>query len=588
MKFRKKIMMVYLIFSLFASVTIGCMYYIFSVHYYKEKEYINVQTIARVKLQQMEDVISNMSFVIKYFLSDVEVLDALQGFSNLDKNSEASFYYDDSTTIIRKKLTSYYLIDEFNQVIVFNKKGNVFSNTNYGDRILNPERNYFNYPWLQNVSNQGGKNVILGLHEDNWALQKSTNVISLVKEIQGMNMGYIEVQQDKTKLDEIFAQTDGMTFLVYDVNGNVIYQEEEAIDADYYYKEMQKNNFSKDTITSPDGEQQQSAFLKSDLYDFVILTVENSEISNYAIREVLPVSLTIMLGMLLFSIGYVYMTSTRLTKPIRQLQTFIEATYLDNIGEEISEEIENDEIESLYMSYQKTVERLNESMKKEQQISMIQLCAQMDLLQAQVNPHFIYNVLNVISNRGLMLNDEKICEICGTLAGILRYSTDTREKSATVQEEVEYLSRYMNLMKERYSYKLLYNIRVDQAILEKKLPKIVLQQIVENAIVHGYEKSKKTMEIQIRGYSDCGWYLSVKDNGEGIGQEKLKEIENTLEQTRIKLSTNRDNVELGIGGMGLINTYARLYLLYKEALVFHIYSDHGKGTEVVFGVKEEV
>ncbi|MFT3983474.1 MAG: histidine kinase [Lachnospiraceae bacterium] len=588
MKFRKKIMMVYLIFSLFASVTIGCMYYIFSVHYYKEKEYINVQTIARVKLQQMEDVISNMSFVIKYFLSDVEVLDALQGFSNLDKNSEASFYYDDSTTVIRKKLTSYYLIDEFNQVIVFNKKGNVFSNTNYGDRILNPERNYFNYPWLQNVSNQGGKNVILGLHEDNWSLQKSTNVISLVKEIQGMNMGYIEVQQDKTKLDEIFAQTDGMTFLVYDVNGNVIYQEEEAIDADYYYREMQKNNFSKDIITSPDGEQQQSAFLKSDLYDFVILTVENSEISNYAIREVLPVSLTIMLGMLLFSIGYVSMTSTRLTKPIRQLQTFIEATYLDNIGEEISEEIENDEIESLYMSYQKTVERLNESMKKEQQISMIQLCAQMDLLQAQVNPHFIYNVLNVISNRGLMLNDEKICEICGTLAGILRYSTDTREKSATVREEVEYLSRYMNLMKERYSYKLLYNIRIDQAILEKKLPKIVLQQIVENAIVHGYEKSKKKMEIQIRGYSDCGWYLSVKDNGEGIGQEKLKEIENTLEQTRIKLSTNRDNVELGIGGMGLINTYARLYLLYKEALVFHIYSDHGKGTEVVFGVKEEV
>ncbi len=109
----------------------------------------------------------------------------------------------------------------------------------------------------------------------------------------------------------------------------------------------------------------------------------------------------------------------------------------------------------------------------------LQLQAQLDMLQAQVNPHFIYNTLNVISSRGILDDDEVICDICDDLAGMLRYSTDTEKKTATIRMELEYLRKYFSLMKYRYEYKLEYAIEMDPEIDEQWIPKLTVQQFVE-------------------------------------------------------------------------------------------------------------
>lgn len=220
----------------------------------------------------------------------------------------------------------------------------------------------------------------------------------------------------------------------------------------------------------------------------------------------------------------------------------------------------------------------------EKRMSLLQLQAQFDLLQAQVNPHFIYNVLNVISNRGIMSDDEVICEICGELAAMLRYATNTKEKYATVREEIRYLDQYLHLLKYRYDYRLSYSIDIDEKMYDKRLPKIVLQQIVENAVLHGYEQLNDRIEIEvIGGQEDDDWYIKIHDNGCGINGETLEKLEGQIDSVRKKLTKDRTNVELEIGGMGLVNTFARLYLLYDENLIFRITSQ--QGTDVVIGVK---
>lgn len=589
MKFQKKIILVYMLFSVIVTGIFGSVYYALNVRQYKEREYANISTVSNVKLQQMENLIAGMEGVITYFLSDVSILDALQGFSDLEADTYEEMYFDTVSSIIRSKLSTYYLMDEYYRVIVFNKNGNVISNTNYTGMAPDIKASYESYPWKDEVSEKGGKDIILGLHEDDWGSRKKPMVISVVKEIQGMDMGYVEVQQSKKALDEMIAdQEEAIRYLFVTKKGELLYAGDETTDVEHYLSQMENSGEGIQEIRSEDGEELLCLKQESETHDIMLLTIADTDIAKNAAAAVLPVSILLLAGLWMISLGYVYLTSRQLTKPIRQLQHFMETTHLGNLEAEIPEKISNDEIETLYVAYREVMERLNESILKEKRLSLLQLQAQFDLLQAQVNPHFLYNVLNVISGRGIMADDEVICDICGKLAGMLRYATNTKDKYATVAEELEYMESYLKLLKYRYDYRLSYEIHEDDEIREKRLPKIVLQQIVENAAVHGYEKSGDIMEVSISGHHiQNKWYIRIHDNGCGISKEVLEKVEASIESVRKKLTNDRTNVELEIGGMGLVNTYARLYLLYTDRLIFRIESNEAGGTDVIIGAEED-
>ncbi len=167
----------------------------------------------------------------------------------------------------------------------------------------------------------------------------------------------------------------------------------------------------------------------------------------------------------IISMAFVIIISRRLTKPIHELRTFMEHTQIENMDKTFRLEMPNDEIEALNKSYQNVLKRLQEAIVKEKRMAILQLQAQFDSLQAQVNPHFLYNVLNVISNRGIISGDETICEICGSLAAMLRYSTNTKERYATICEELNYLEQYFYLLKSRYQHKISFKIQVEEEIV---------------------------------------------------------------------------------------------------------------------------
>ncbi len=589
MKFQKKIIFVYMIFSVVITGAFGCIYYKLSVEQYKSKEYGNLHTVSSVKLQQMEDVLESMDAAITYFLSDIEILDSLKAFAALDSESYADIYFDGAGSKIRMKLSSYYLMDQFYRIVVFNKQGGVISNTNYTNLLPDPDASYDTWPWAGEVSGKKGQNVILGLHRDDWGNQVKPWVVSVAKEIQGMDMGYIEVQQSREKLDEIFGGEVGdRTYIFLTGQGEVLYQSDDSLDVPWYIERMEGEGEEIVSFKDQGGKKVLCLRCKSQAEDMVLLTVARTDISKSAMGSAFPVSLVLLSSMLLFSLGYVYVTSRHLARPVRQLQKYMESTSMENLEAEIPEKISNDEIEVLYKAYRHVLERLQESMVKEKRMSMLQLQAQFDLLQAQVNPHFIYNVLNVISGRGMLSDDEVICDMCAQLASMLRYATNTREKYAKVRDEVQYLEQYLGLLKHRYDYRLCYSINIDEKILDKILPKIILQQFAENSIVHGYECGEDIIEITLIGKKTaCGWYLHIHDNGGGISKEAVDKVMKEIEEVKRRLTDRRTHVELDIGGMGLVNTYARLYLLYNEELMFEIQPGRGGGTEIIVGVTEE-
>lgn len=593
MKFQKRILLFYTILACSIIFIFGGIYLFISINNHSDKVNNELKTVSEVKLQQLNHMFGNMASVTTYLLSDQEVLAALTvladnniEFENLQE-SKTEFYFKNEVALIRSRLNSHYMLSEFYKVILFNNHDVVISNS--------PKQNiktgftFEEYPWVDSIKNTRGNNVIIGVHDDDWDKSNNQQVISLIREIQGQNRGYVEVQLKKGRFDkQLKLENSNIDYIITTNDGDLVYSTDESLDFSMLRLKLTRKKNHIQTIKDSNGKKTVLMEQYSDEQGIGLITINHIDIFRQAIIEVFPLTFILLLVLFCLSFIYSYFASVYLAKPIRQLQQFIENTELENMNDDISEKIPNDEIESLYLSYKDTLSRLDESVVKEKKLSVLQLQAQFDLLQAQVNPHFIYNVLNVISGRGLTVDDEVICEMCSDLSEMLRYSTNTKEKFATIREEIDYLKLYLTLMKFRYRDKLRYDIQISHNIYEDILPKIVLQQIVENSIQHGYQHSSKAIEIEILGYQDDnGWYIKIRDHGIGITIQRRAKLYKEMEKIKAELSSSRRNVEMEIGGMGVVNTYARLYLLYGDRLLFEVQNRAEKGTETLITVRKE-
>lgn len=208
------------------------------------------------------------------------------------------------------------------------------------------------------------------------------------------------------------------------------------------------------------------------------------------------------------------------------------------------------------------------------------LQANLDMLQAQINPHFLFNVLNMISNKGMEQENYEIGEICEAIANLLRYTTSTGQKTVTLSDEIDYTKNYLMLMEKRFEDRLKCVVDIDEEMMKMEMPKMILQPLVENALNHGYKNTTKTMYVSIYGViKENIWKITVKDSGEGFEEAVLSEIRSQMVRVRNKIFLEKESLELEIGGMGIVNTYLRLLLCYGECADLKIRNNE-QGAEV--------
>ena len=425
-----------------------------------------------------------------------------------------------------------------------------------------------------------GKTVMIGAHDDVFGRENSVPVYSVMKAVQGFQMGYIEIENTIDSLKSLDIADADAQFIILTDDTYLLY----SSDADGLEKDnlCALNNLNENEIKNMNG----TLFSKktSSQYGFSVITYVQ-EFNKSAGRLALVVT-ALTGGFLSFALCFTLLMlfSYILGKPIREFRKTIEKTSLDNLGvQKIQTSSHLDEIKMLTDSYISMTEKLNKAIKNEKRSLMLQMQAQFDTLQAQINPHFLYNVLNTISSRGIEDNDDMICEMCGALASLVRYSTNNKERYAHVSQEIQYLENYLYLLKARYGDKILVHMDVDEDVQDQLLPKMTLHQFVENVFAHGYSHSDRQMAVTLTGkmYEDR-WEICVRDNGEGISEERLKEIREKAEEIRRKILENSGSLEMEIGGMGLINTYARCLLLYNENLIFSV-NNLSQGVEIKIG-----
>ena len=195
-------------------------------------------------------------------------------------------------------------------------------------------------------------------------------------------------------------------------------------------------------------------------------------------------------------------------------------------------------------------------------------------LQNQINPHFLYNSLECIRAQAVLNEMPEIADITYSLSNFFRYSISTKSDFATLNDEINVINNYMKIQQYRFRNRFLLNVNLPDAwdsILDAVLPKLTLQPVIENSILHGIlEKPSKSGTIVLTGWMEDGdIVLLISDDGVGIAPDKLPMILSG-EGTSISGGTN----------IAIYNTHRRLQVLYGADYGLTYSSDVGKGTEV--------
>jgi len=237
-----------------------------------------------------------------------------------------------------------------------------------------------------------------------------------------------------------------------------------------------------------------------------------------------------------------------------------------------------DEISYLTEQFNDMILRLNtlinENYKakiRENKFAVLQKEAQLNALQQQINPHFLYNTLELIKWMAYSKGAIDVCNVISALGDFFRGTISSNTDFVTIEQEIEHLNNYIYIQKIRYQGKLNVKLDIEDSIRDCKLLKLTLQPIVENAMIHGLEhiEYERHLSIIAKRKGDKV-IIIVEDNGVGIEQEKLNKL-------KLNISSNKDKNSKSIG---LKNVYKRLKLYYEDDFCFLVNSDTNIGTTI--------
>ena len=558
---------------------------------YREKAEASIQGMGERMSQQLEELVRPMEFLSLHFIADFDALDAINTLTSADRSNETGMgYVTRAKAVLQRRLYAFSIDKNFSRVSFFDPLGDFITSAYRIKSKGEYAPGSYIEAYLQRSTDLKGKPMLIPTHPDPWALSDPNTVFSLLREVRGMEEpAFIEVQRSVTELENVFdiAKNPSTYALVMTDYEEIFYTSltGDAALRDYAGAAASMNSQGVFSLQKPDTrEALLCAAHRSAYTGLTIYLLQDYSTLQHDLQFVRNQQLAMLIMMTLISILYIYFMSNRLTKPIRSLREQIESTKLLDLSRDWAHDGAYDEMKALNRSYTDMIQRLRDSIIRENRIAQLNAQANFDSLQAQVNPHFLYNTLNIISNRGLMNQDETLCNICDCLAAMLRYTTDTKISKVALSDDIAHLETYIYLLKQRYEHKLEYQAEVDEAIHGQKIPKLLLQRLVENSINHGFRNHEGVMRIKVCGYVENGWwYVSVRDNGDGFSDEALQRLEAEFQTCKEDILHNFKKPEAGIGGLGMVNIYASMLLIFQAEFLFRIGNAPDGGATVLIG-----
>ncbi|MGL5068753.1 MAG: sensor histidine kinase [Sarcina sp.] len=329
--------------------------------------------------------------------------------------------------------------------------------------------------------------------------------------------------------------------LVYDSGG--VYDET-------WFDSFSKELNDKSIFIKKDGDYHNLSYVNDEI--IVAGKVSKKSLTMLAIDFYLAL---IIIDIIVFAIaeGIIYLKIKKLNNRLETTVDAMEKVQGGDLTIRIETKDENDELSYIGDSFNEMCEELDRYIKRSYLAEISQKNAEMKHLQSQINPHFLYNTLEVIRMKAICNGDKEVGKMLYNLAVLFR--SQLKEKDIiTIKTELDYCKKYLELFKFRYQEKFSYEIYCDEDLLGNNIIKFVLQPIIENYVVHGVRLSDSDNKLEIKIESqgnDVNIYII--DNGIGISAKKLEQIKYKLEDS----NSNSDSI-------GIINVNQRIKNTYGE------------------------
>lgn len=286
--------------------------------------------------------------------------------------------------------------------------------------------------------------------------------------------------------------------------------------------------------------------------------------------------LALLVGFLFGLYPVLRVVSDIVSKPLYTLRVAMENFMRGDFSQKV-EVMTQDEVGEASACFNRMVDDIRELIDKNYILAIKERESELDTLQAQINPHFLYNTLDSLYWKATESENDEIAEDILSLSQLFRLVLNRGDGIVTVQTEAELVERYLHIQKMRFGKRLTYEIALDQAILEEEIPKLILQPFVENAIVHGFESADGSYTLSVSGKrEENNMIFCITDTGVGMSKAQLEAIWDQADAR--KYATQR------IGRYAIKNVRERLALIYQENYGLHIESAVGRGTTVVLTV----
>jgi len=273
---------------------------------------------------------------------------------------------------------------------------------------------------------------------------------------------------------------------------------------------------------------------------------------------------------------FLYLLAITVTKPLERLNKGMKIAQDHNFELRLKND-RRDEVGELTESFNNMVERIHVLIHQVYQEKLAQKAAELEALQTQINPHFLYNTLNtinwVLADRG----EYDLCTLITSLGKLMQYSMDTTVSLVTLTEECNYIKDYILIQKFRLEDKLEFFLELDPALADFKVPKMILQPLLENAIIHGLGEMKEGGKVWLRVYRESSWLcIEILDNGKGMSPEELDLFRKLLKND----APNQKKI-------GIRNVARRMNLHFTNRCEFLVSNKAAYGVSVLLRIQAE-
>ncbi|MGV7118267.1 sensor histidine kinase [Paenibacillus kyungheensis] len=542
----------------------------------EQNSQVYIQEIMRQVNTNIQTYIDNMENISLLALTNKDVTYYISSNSFIGKNDIRP--YEKRISDLFQNIL--YSRNDIASIMVFGYNGRTVSDRRI--TALNPNIDPKQQSWYINAQKMNGKSIVSPPHIQNVISGEYRWVVSLSRELKSNDgitpEGIFLVDLNLSVIDKLCSQIylgkKGYVFIV-DGTGNIIYHPQQQL----LYSNLATEEIPQ-VLTTASGQ----SFTADDNKGKRIYSVQDTGLgwkivgvtySDDLIANKSSIQHSILLYALLglgISIIISLLLSLHLTKPIKRLQQDMKQVELGNFHIQTSIE-EDNEINQLGQSFNVMVNEIKHLMDETVQTSEQKRKTELLLLQAQINPHFLYNTLDSIIWMAEQEKHEEVVDMTSALAKMFRASITRDQELVSIRVEIEHIRHYLFIQKMRYREQLDYVFDIPSDILQYKTVKILLQPFIENAIYHGI-RSKTTpgiIYISARQEQD-DLLFEVRDNGLGMTAERLAQVNE---------GTAATNTQHGIG-IGNVNERIQLY--FGATYGMSIHSVLGEGTVVTIRV----